>query len=175
MPLLTSEILAYVGVSTAAEFACDPVEQGSVRRYAQAIMDDDADYGPGGAHESRWGGPIAPPLYANHAVRRPFGTPDVVQERAQDPHFDGTGAPTGGLPPIEPLRGFAVLNGGAEFELFRYARHGERIQVTQRYADITEKASSKGSMILVVVEAEFRTEKNELLLRARRTVIRRPA
>lgn len=175
MPLLTPEILAYVGVSTQAEFACDPVEQGAVRRYAQAIMDDDPDYGPQAPAGSPWGGPIAPPLFANHAVRRPLGAPDIVQERAGDPHFDGTGAPAGGLPPIGPLKGFAVLNGGAEFELFRYARHGERIQVTQRYAEITEKASSKGPMILVVVEAEFRTGQDELLLRARRTVIRRPA
>ena len=175
MKLLTPEIMAYVGVSTQAEFACDPVEQGAVRRYAQAIMDDDADYGPDAPGGTPWGGPIAPPLFPNHAVRRPLGSPDIVQERAHDPHFDGTGAPSGGLPPIEPLKSFAVLHGGAEFELIRYARHGERVQVTQRYADITEKTSSKGSMILVTVEAEFRTGDNELLLRARRTVIRRPA
>ena len=175
MTMLTPEILAYVGVSAATEFACDPVEQGAVRRYAQAIMDDDPDYGPGARADTPWGGPIAPPLFPNHAIRRPLGAPDIVQERAHDPHFDGTGAPSGGLPPIEPLKGFAVLNGGAQFELYRYARHGERVQVTQRYADISEKASSKGSMILVVVEAEIRTADDELLLRARRTLIRRPA
>lgn len=175
MTMLTPEILAYVGVSTATEFACDPVEQGAVRRFAQAIMDDDPDYGPGAPADTPWGGPIAPPLFPNHAVRRPFGTPDIVQARAHDPHFDGTGGQTGGLPPIEPLKNFAVLNGGAEFELYRYARQGERVQVTQRYADISEKTSPKGAMILVTVEAEIRTADDELLLRARRTLIRRPA
>ncbi|MBU1361369.1 MAG: MaoC family dehydratase N-terminal domain-containing protein [Gammaproteobacteria bacterium] len=173
--LLTPEILAYVGLSNAPELACDPVEQGAVRRFAQAIMDADPDYGPAASHDAPWGGPIAPPLFANHAIRRPFGAPDMVQDRAGDPHFDGSGGQPGGLPPIEPLKDFAVLNGGAEFELYRYARHGEHIRVTQRYADITEKLSSKGSMILVTVEAEFRTGDDELLLRARRTLIRRPA
>jgi hypothetical protein len=175
MTSLTPDILAYKGVSTAAEFAGDPVEQGAVRRFAQAIMDDDPDYGPQGGASMPWGGPIAPPLYANHAIRRTFGSPDVVQQRAHDPHFDGTGVQVGGLPAIEPLKSFSVLNGGAEFELYRYPRHGEQIQVTQRYADITEKLTSKGSMILVTVEAEFRTGDDELLLRARRTLIRRPA
>lgn len=174
MAILTPEILAYVGVSTATEFACDPVEQGAVRRYAQAIMDDDPDYGPGAPSDTPWGGPIAPPLYPNHAHRRPLGTPDLVQQRAHDPDFDGTGSQTSGLPAIAPLRDFSVLNGGAEFELYRYARHGERVQMTQRYADITEKTSAKGPMILVTVEAEMRTDSGELLLRARRTLIRRP-
>ncbi len=173
MALLTPEILAYVGVSTEALFACDPVEQGAVRRHAQAIMDDDPDYGPDAPTDTPWGGPIAPPLFPNHAVRRAYGTPDIVQERASDPDFDGT-YKQAGLPAIEPLRKFATLNGGADFELYRYARHGERIKVTERYADITEKTSSKGSMILVIVEAEFRTEAGELLLKARRTLLRRP-
>jgi hypothetical protein len=174
MPLLTDEIRAYIGLSTQREFACDPVGQGEVRRFAQAIMDDDPDYGPGAARDTPWGGPIAPPLFPNHALRRAFGTPDAIQQRAHDPDFDGAGTHPG-LPPIAPLREFASLNAGAEFELYRYARHGERIQVTQRYADITEKESSRGPMLLVTVEAEFRTAAGELLLRARRTLIRRPA
>jgi len=175
MTILTPEILAYVGVSAATEFACDPVEQGAVRRFAQAIMDDDPDYGPDAPSTTPWGGPIAPPLFPNHATRRPLGTRDVLQDRAHDPNFDGSGDRPGGLPLIAPLKSFAVLNGGAEFELYRYARQGERVHVSQRDAAITEKTSSKGSMILVTVEVEIRTANDELLLRARRTVIRRPA
>ncbi|NBX88622.1 MAG: hypothetical protein EBQ86_00795 [Betaproteobacteria bacterium] len=175
MPLLSPEILAYVGVSTVTQFACDPVEQGAVRRYAQAIMDDDPNYGADAPTNTPWAGPIAPPLFPNHAQRNALGTPDIVQQRAHDPNFDGTGGQTNGLPPIEPLKNFSVLNGGAQFELYRYARHGEKVQVTQRYAQITEKTTAKGSMILVTVEAEFRTDNNELLLLARRTLIRRPA
>lgn len=174
MGLLTDEIRAYIGVSTETEIACNPVEAGEVRRFVQAIMDDDPDYRPDAPVGGRYGGPIAPPLFPNHAIRRGYGTPDQLSLRATDPDFDGAGT-TSGLPPIEPLRGVPVLNGGAEFEVFRHARHGERVKVVQRYADITEKESSKGSMLLVTVEAEFRTTEGELLLRARRTLLRRPA
>lgn len=174
MGMMTEEIAAWIGVSGEAEPVCDPVEQGAVRRFAQAIMDDDPDYGPHGGAGSRYGGPIAPPLFPNHMMRRPFGTPDPVQERAADPHFDGF-VPQPGLPGITPLAHLAILNGGAEFEFFRHARHGESVTVRQRYADIFEKTSSKGSMICVVIESEFRSGDGELLMRARRTQLRRPA
>lgn len=174
MALLTDAVRAYIGVATPTETAADPVEQGEVRRFTQAIMDDDPDYRPDAPRDNRCGGPVAPPLFPNHAVRRGWGTPDQLTLRAADPDFDGAGTQTA-LPAIEPLRGVPVLNGGAEFEVFRFARHGERVQVTQRYADIVEKESSKGAMLLVTVEAEFRTTEGELLLRARRTILRRPA
>lgn len=174
MGLLTDEIRAYIGVSAETEIACDPVEQGEVRRFVQATMNDDPDYGPDAPPDNGYGGPVAPPLFPNHAIRRAHGTPDALTLRAGDPDFDGSGT-TSMLPPIAPLRGVPVLNGGAEFELFRYARHGERVKVTQRYADIVEKESARGAMLLVTVEAEFRTIEGELLLRARRTLLRRPA
>ena len=136
-------------------------------------MDESPDYAPD-AGPNRHGGPIAPPLYANHIVRRPLGTPDPIQQRATDPDFDGF-VPQAGLPEIEPLKAYAILNGGAEFEFFRYARHGERVLVTQRYVDIREMKSAKGSMIACEIESEFRTSEGELLLRARRTQLRRPA
>jgi len=42
-----------------------------------------------------------------------------------------------------------------------------------RYSDIVEKQTSKGLIILVVIESEYRNEKNDLLIRVRRTQIRR--
>ena len=174
MAILTPDILAYVGLSTQAELACDPVEQGAVRRFAHAIMDDDPNYGPQAPADNGYGGPIAPPLFPIDALRRPYESADPIQARAHDPDFDGAGTRPG-LPPIEPLKAYAVLNGGAEFEFFRYARHGERIQVEQRYADIVEKATSKGPLILVTLESVYRTGEGELLMRARRTILRRPA
>jgi hydroxyacyl-ACP dehydratase HTD2-like protein with hotdog domain len=77
------------------------------------------------------------------------------------------------LPAIEPLAGYALLNGGSEIEFFRYARHDETIKLTSRYADITEKETSKGPIILVVTESEYRNGEGELLIRTRRTQIRR--
>ena len=134
MDLLTDAIRAYIGVASTTELACDAVEPGAVRRFAQAIMDESPEYAEG-TGPNRYGGPVAPPLYVNHIVRRPLGAPDPIQQRAPDPDFDGY-VPQAGLPEIEPLRGFAILNGGEEFEFYRYARHGERVLVTQRYSGI---------------------------------------
>jgi hypothetical protein len=162
-------------VWTEAEVACDAVEAGAVRRYAQAIMDDDPAYAPDADPHNRYGGPIAPPLFPNHMLRRPFGTRDLMHERATaDPDFDGVVPATESLPPLTAFAHLPVLNGGSEFEFHRYARHGESVAVRQRYASITEKRTSKGPMIVVVIEAEIRTHgKGELLLRSRRTLLRR--
>jgi hypothetical protein len=108
--------------------------------------------------------------------RRPLGAPDPLRIHAGDPEFDGIGqgsSVTRGLPEIAPLAGWAILNGGTEVELFRYARHGETIRMRSRYADITEKDTSKGPIVLVVTETEIATPDGEVLLRARRTLIRR--
>ncbi|VTU45625.1 hypothetical protein SRS16P2_00243 (plasmid) [Variovorax sp. SRS16] len=68
-----------------------------------------------------------------------------------------------------------ILNGGSAFEFFRYARFGETVTVRQRYAEIYEKASRKGALIVVVIESDIRTGGGggEPLLRAHRTVLRR--
>ena len=164
----------YIGIESQIEVACDAVERGAVRRYAQAIMDEDPIYSEPCANNARYGGPVAPPLYPTHLMRRPFGAPDPIQDNARNPDFDGLSlGTTSGLPEIEPLKGYALLNGGSEIELFRYARHGETVTVKSRYADITQKETSKGAMIFVVLESEYRNGAGELLLRARRTHIRR--
>ena len=172
--ILPAAALKYIGLESQTEIACDPVERGAVRRYAQAIMDEDPIFWAPCENNRLYGGPVAPPLYPTHLFRRPFGTPDPIQENARNPDFDGIGATAAqGLPEIEPLKGSALLNGGTEIEFYRYARHGERVKLKSRYADIYEKATSKGPMIFVVIESEYRTGDEELLIRTRRTQIRR--
>lgn len=172
MTLLNDEILSYVGKTSVSELACDPVEIGAVRRYSQAIMDDDPIYWDAQAAGGRYDGPVAPPIFPIDMFRRPFNTPDPVQIYASDPDFDGVGAPAGqGLPPIEPLRNFAVLYGGSEIEFYRYAKMGDRVSVVQRYGSITEKQSSKGPMLLVNIESEYRDQNSDLLARLSMTTI----
>lgn len=170
--LLTDAVKAMIGVESPVEIACDVVEAGAVRRYAQAIMDEDPRYGQEGA--SNWpGGPVAPPLFPLHMFRRRLGAPDPFAERADDPDFDGLPRSTSqGLPPL-PVGNLALLNGGLEVEFFRYARHGETITSQSRYLDITEKLSSKGPMLLVRIETDYRSGDGELIVRATKTLIRR--
>ena len=140
MSAFSDSLKKYIGMKSETEIACDPVEQGAVRRYAQAIMYE-----------------------------------DPIQANARNPDFDGIVAATSsqGLPNIEPLNGYALLNGGSEIEFFRYALRGERVKLVSHYADIIEKETSKGPIVLVVTESEYRTGEGELLIRTRRTQIRR--
>lgn len=172
MTLLNEEILSYVGMKSEKELACDAVEEGAVRRYSQAIMDNDRAYWDPETAGGRYGAPVAPPIFPIDMFRRPFNTPDPVQLLASDPDFDGVGPPAAqGLAAIEPLRHFAVLYGGSEIEFYRYANHGDRVYVVQRYGSIVEKQSSKGPMILVTIESEYTNQTDELLVRMRMTTI----
>ena len=173
MTILTDEIRGYIGLQSETTMACDAVEPGAVRRYAQAILaDDDASYAPDAAAPP-YGGAVAPPLYPAFMFRRPLGTPDVLTERAADPDFDGlVSSASDGLPEL-PLPGRALLNGGSEIELLRYARHGEQVTQRSRYADIYERPSKNGAMLFVVVETDYATAGGEMLLRVRKTIIRR--
>lgn len=173
MTLLTDEVRAYIGKESAESTAVDPVDSSAVRRYAQAIMDESSDYASDGSNP-RFGGGIAPPIYPAYMFRRALGTPDPLIERCEDPDFDGLVASSGdGLPEILPFRGMALLNGGSELEFFRYAKHGERIVQKAKYANITERQSSKGPMALVTIEITYRTQAGEPLMNVRKTLIRR--
>jgi len=175
MSALSDSLQKYIGMKSTTDFACDSVERGAVRRYAQAIMYEDPIFDQACPNNARYGGPVCPPLFPTHLARRPFGVPDPIQANARNADFDGivTATSSGGLPTLEPLKGYALLNGGTEIEFFRYARHGEMISQTSSYADITEKETSKGPIVLVVTETEYRNGEGELLIRTMRTQIRR--
>lgn len=175
MALLTEEVRRLIGAESDAEVACDVVEPGAIRRYAQAYMDDDPAFHDEDLTKGmRYGGPVAPPLYPMNMFRRAFGTSDPFAERAHDADFDGiVGSTAQGLPPLPLPPGIGLLNAGTDVELYRYARHGETVTAKSRYHSITEKESSKGAMLLVVIETEYRTAAGELLLRVRKTQIRR--
>lgn len=171
MALLIPEIEALIGLESEEVAACDVVERGAVRRFAQASLDDEPIYYDAAA-AARFGGPVAPPLFPMTMFRDDFGSPDVLSERATDPDFDGiVGATVQGLPPV-PVKGMALLNGGTEVEFFAYARHGERITAKSRYDAIYEKAGKTGPMLFVVIATDYKAA-GQLLLRVRKTQIRR--
>lgn len=174
MPRLTDEIRGYIGMETDMQLACDAVERGAVRRYAQAIMDVDPVFMfEDAVRGTRYKKPVAPPLFPNAMLRLPFGERDLVQERAKDPDFDGAvGSSTLGLPPL-PLVNSPMLNGGSEVELYRFAEHDEQIWLKSRYLDIYEKESSKGTMLMVVIETDFLDKDSSVVMRFRKTQIRR--
>ena len=174
MTLLNEATRALIGVQGVLEVACDPVESGAVRRFAQATMDEDPAYASAEAG-ARYGGAVAPPLFPMCMFRRPFGAPDPIQANADNPDFDGiAGTIAQGLPPL-PLPPMVLLNGGTEVEFFRYARHGERITGQSRYLDIVEKIGKQGPFIVVLIETIYRGMEGDPVLRVVKTLLRRPA
>jgi hypothetical protein len=162
-------MLKFVGVESLEVEAPHPVESSEVRRYAQAIMDDDPRYMAGNGDKPA----IAPLLFPTHMFRAPFGSPDVLTERAGDPDFDGGIALSSrGLPEL-PTRNLVRLNGGVKVSFFDYARHGERVCMKSKYSSITEREGSKGAMILVVIDTDYYTSDMRPLLRVQNTGIYR--
>jgi hypothetical protein len=166
---------AFVG-RTAPPRKSGPLGADELRRFVQAIMDDDpAYYDPKAATASKAGEIVAPPLYPVHAFRRPLGTPDPLQAVADDPQHDGIGAESGthGLPPIpSPFK--RRLNGGNEVEFFRCLRPGECAVAKPRYKSVQVKQTrSGGEMMIVVIETRWETESGELLMINRQTSLRR--
>src|SRR5690606_6513041 len=145
------EIRSYIGMESELQECCDPCEQGSVRRHAQANMDADAiSLDKEHIKSTRYPNPASPPLFPAPMLRLEFGQPDLVTERADDPNFDGiVGSSSLGLPPL-PLENKALINGGTDVEIFRFAEHGERVWVRSRYKDIYERESSKGTMLFII-------------------------
>jgi len=174
--LLTEEIKSFIGMETELKRACDPVERGAVRRFAQAIMDLDPIYMYEDAVEhTRYGQPVAPPLFPLAMMRAGFDSPDAISERADDPDFDGLdgrmGSYSAGLPDLPRAKG-PVIYGGTEVEVFRLANHGEWVQSKARYFDIYERETSKGPRLFVVIEIDFIDMSGKLICRQRKTQIR---
>ncbi len=170
---VNDQVRALIGVESVEQFACDPVEQGSIRRMAQAIMDPDPMYvDPASAGARRRGGTVAPPLFPVHMFQRGPGDPDPLERAWDDPDYDGSKSPTAlfALPALPiPLK--RLLNAGVEVEFFRHAHPGERISVVNRYADIFEKKGRKGPMVFAVIERRFANERKEPLLIYRQTLV----
>ena len=174
MGILTEDMRRFIGVESDILSAPEPVEFGAVRRYAQAIMDEDPIFADDGTAQGQGlPGKVAPPLFPAQSFRRAFGAPDPLTERATDPDFDGSvGSSMRGLPEL-PTAGLVRLNGGSEIELLRYARHGERVSIQARYASITERETSKGPMIIVVIETNYFTTPDDVIMRVRSTSLLR--
>lgn len=164
----------YQGMEGERQVAAMPLERDALRRFVQAIMDQDpVYYDEEYAAQSKFEGLTAPPLYPVHAFRLPADTPDPLDVVSRDPNADGTAGIMGvafGLPSIEmPYR--RLLNGGNEIEFFRSLRVGERAVAKPRYVDVTLKEGKSGHMLLVTIETRFTTESDEPLLINRQTLI----
>lgn len=167
---ITSEIKALIGVESGLIEVSNPVEASEIRRFHHAVMDKAPRYwsDPTG----RYGGSVAPPGFPVHAFRRPADSPDPLNAM-DDPDFDGVSRRLReGLPAVNiPLP--RLLNGGYEYELFRYAQLKDGILVKSRYADIYQRNGKSGPMVFIVIEDTYLNQRHEPLVKTKNTIILR--
>ena len=132
------------GVSTMA------VEEGHIRKFAEAIGDDnplyhDEEY----ARNSRYGGIIAPPTFVTT-----FG-------------FESSESVMEGL----DINYSRLLHGEQEFEYFRPIMAGDTISYSTELTDITEKQGKSGAMDIVTTEMTGHNQDGEKVFLGRSTVV----
>lgn len=169
---ITDKVKAIIGAQTDWVESTHPVERSEVRRFHHATMDHAPRYwDEEWAAQSRYGGLVAPPGFPVHAFRRPAHEPDPLDEMNR-PDFDGLSRSFSGLPAVDVALP-RDLNGGYEYELFRYARVGEKVLRQARYKDIVQRDGRSGPMVFVIIEETYVNELGEKLLKVTNTQIMR--
>ncbi len=134
------------------------VEKGAIRRYADAIKDEnplyrDEEY----ASKTRYGGIIAPPGFFGWGI-------------GAIPGAQGMGAVMGAL----ASAGFPrILDGGMAYEFFKPVRAGDVLVASPMVKEITEKESRSGTMIVFVTETTYLNQHGDIVAKAYHTVIAR--
>jgi acyl dehydratase len=172
---LTPAVRALIGMEGEPQTCWEPVERSEIRRFAQAIMDDDPIFwNDAYAKNTRYGTVVAPPLFPLFAYRSTPGSPDLLADAATDPDFDGfAGLTTTGLPLIHLPQLPRLLNGGNEVELYQLPKLGDHLTARSKYVDIYEKTGRSGTMVFIVIETRYTNQDEALLMISRITLIRR--
>ena len=143
--VITQEMRDAIGVDS--EPATHLVEAGAIIKFAQAIGDPNPNFNDEErARRSRYGGLIAPPTFLRSMQP---GPPKVL---VQSPYP-------------------ANLDGGSEWEYFEPVRPGDRITVTNRVVDLSERRGRLGGMLFIIRETRYVNQFGQLVATQRGTGI----
>ncbi len=138
------------------------VEKGAIRRYAEAVGNDnllyyDEEY----ARKSPYGCIIAPPGFFGWPTRAPSsctGLADIVGELQ-------AALARGDFP--------RILDGGISYEFFLPVRAGDILTATPKVTGLSEKEGKSGNMIVCYFETTYVNQNGDLVARAHQTFIAR--
>lgn len=125
------------------------IEKGLIRKYCEAVGDDNVLWTDSDAARRGPNGTMVAPPGLFHSVFMVGPRPDL---------------------PF-PLPVSRVLDGGGEWEYFAPSRPGDTLKVVSRIADLYERESGGGFMVFVVYETTWKNQGGELVARARGTRI----
>lgn len=148
--LLTDEMLGWIG-REAAPWTIE-VTALDVKRFAVATDDPNPLYADAvAARDSRYGGPIAPPLFYMAPLTEPLPERDLRPD----------GLPYAGRLPIPPTPLPRLMDGGTDIEFFVPIRVGDTLTARSRIVDIYEKQGRSGPLIFVVRETTYTNQHGE--------------
>jgi acyl dehydratase len=136
-------------IGKTTEICSMEVEKGHIRRFAQAIGDDNPLYhDQEHAKRSRYGAIIAPPTFPTV-----FG-------------FEGERVLEG-----LDINYARLLHGEQEYEYFAPIRAGDIIRFNTTITDVTEKEGKSGTMDIITTEMTGHNQDNEKVFIGRSTVV----
>jgi acyl dehydratase len=133
------------------------VEKGAIRRYADAVGDDnplyyDEEYAKG----TRYGGMIAPPGF--------FGWPKKPVNPTEG---------LGGMMQAMIEAGYAgILDGGMSYDFFLPVRAGDTLIASPKVQSITER-EGKTKMVIGIFETTYYNQNGDLVFKSYQTLIGR--
>jgi len=134
------------------------VERGSIRRYAEAVGDNnplyyDEEY----AAESRYGCIIAPPGFFGWSIKAATTSEGII-----------------GLMTAMIEAGYAgILDGGMSYEFFLPLRVGDTLVASPRVKDVNAKEGKSGTMMVCQFEVTYMNQNADIVAKASQTLIGR--
>ena len=138
------------------------VEKGAIRRYADAVGNDNPLYfNEEYAGKSRYGGIIAPPGFFGWPTKPPAastGLPQIVADLQ-------AALARAGYP--------RILDGGISYDFFLPVRPGDVLVVSPVVKAVTVKEGKSGTMMICDLETTYVNQNGDLVTRAYQTFIAR--
>lgn len=135
------------GVGTWSRAALNEIERGAVRRFAEAVGETNPIYLDPDAAKAQGYRDMVAPLSFPFALRSNLGLQEVAPSHR------------------------TVLSSDQQIESFEPLCAGDRVLVSSRIAELTQRPGNTGPLEFAVIEEEGRSPEGKLLFRTRRTLI----
>jgi len=161
--LVTDSVRSLIEARTPSRTTTDAVSTSEIRRFAQAIMDDNpVFYDPEAAARSRFSHIVAPGTFPLSCLRpTPFAR-DPMRDVSENE--DTWANPViEGLPQPPEWEGLYRFHAGDDLVLYQLASVCDQITANVHLKDIYEKKGRSGPMAFLTVHTDWTNQREELL------------
>lgn len=160
--LVNEEVRALIGARGPVRSSPDEVSTSEIRRFAQAIFDDNRIfYDDEAARKSRFGSRVAPGMFTINSLRPniPFVDDPLRWANAEDEMYRV--AVTEELPRPKQWEGLYHFHASDDVEFYRLPHVGDRLSAHPYLKDIYEKSGRNGALAFYVVRTDWKNQRNE--------------